>query len=157
MDRSRNIDAALIVTLYHDLCDMIEIINSSLTFPLILVVIHFFVLNLFAIFSHIWIFTQDRENFSVILTTDGVMILLNWFQLCILAHTSTTTTREAEETAVIVSRIVNKHECSKHQQKILKNFLLQNQYRNLKLRTPLFDINWKLLLSVSRNTLRYSH
>lgn len=144
----RVLNANLFVNLYHELCDVIEIVNSTFTFQLIFVFFYFFILNLLTVFTHIWMFTHYVKYIYGLLSTDGVILLLNYILKSVMIHSSSSTTREAEETAVIVSRIINSGGCNKVQQTTFKKFLSQNQYRNLKLRTALFTINWKLLLTV---------
>lgn len=77
------------------------------------------------------------------------MILVNYAIQGTMAHTSYTTTREAEETALIVSKIVNSRDTSESNREIFKSFLGQNQFRNLSFQNAFFVINWKLLLAVS--------
>lgn len=143
------------MTLYHDLCDSIELINSVFTFPLILAVFYFFILNTFAAFAHIWTLTQEFEYIFFLLSTDGLVMLLNWYLQCVAVYSSSSTTQIAEETVVIITRILNSSECNSVQQKTFKNLLLQAHYRNLKFRTALFTINWKLLLTVNRKISHY--
>lgn len=145
----RIINALVIVNLYHELCDSIEIINSTFTLPLIFVFFYFFVVNMLTSFTHIWMFSHYLEYVAVLLSSDGVIMILNLILQGVTIHSSCSTTHEAEETAVIVSRIVNSLEYNKQQRKTLKALLVQIQYRNLKFKTPLFIINWKLLLAVS--------
>lgn len=66
-----------------------------------------------------------------------------------IAYAGSSTTQQAEEIAVIVSKIVNSSTCTGNDRKVFKNFLLQNQYRNLKFKNEFFVANWKLLLVVA--------
>lgn len=148
-------DPSLVVTLFHELSDAIQMINSTFTFPLMFVIFHLFIFNLISSYNHLWMFAQDIENFDLLLITDGLQVLLNYVLQSLLTHSSSTTTQEAEETAVIVSKIVNKIEISKAHQKVFKSFLMQKQYRNLKLQTSFFTINWKMMLTVSLTVFTY--
>lgn len=142
-------DPIVIVMLYHDLCDAIAMINTTLTFPLIFVIFHFFVSNLFASFNHVWTFVQNFKNLVFVLTTDGSWLLYNYILQGIFIHSSVCTSREAKETAIIISKIVNSSDCDRSDRDVFRSFLMQNQYRNLELQTPIFTINWKLCLNVS--------
>ena len=84
----------------------------------------------------------------IVLSSEGVVMVLNIMIQSLMAHSSSSATQEAEETAVIIIKILNSSNCDKNQKKIFKSFLLQTQVRNLKFKTPLFTINWKLLLKV---------
>lgn len=139
--------ADLCVEIFHDLADLIQKMNSCTTFPIFLVVSYLFMSNLIAFFSLAWAFLNFELIFAV-LTTDGSFIILNSAIQGIMAHAGSSTTREAEEIAVIVSKIINNPSCPQNDRKVFKNFLLQNQYRNLKFQNDFFVINWKLLLAV---------
>lgn len=71
------------------------------------------------------------------------------FSIGMIAHAGSSTTQQAEEIAVIVSKIVNSSNCNENDRKVFQNFLLQYQYRNLKFKNEFFVVNWKLLLVVA--------
>lgn len=139
----------MFLKIFHDLADLIETVNSCLTVPVGFLVLHFFILNLFLLFNNIWSLVRDFESFFLALTTDGTMIILNYAIQSTIAHTSYSTTREAEGISIIVSKIINSAGTSERHREIFKNFLVQNQFRNLNFQNAFFVINWKLLLAVS--------
>ena len=92
---------------------------------------------------------RDIQNIYLVLATDGVFIALNYLVQGIFVHASSSTTQEAAQTTVIVSKILNEPLCMNHHRKVLKQFLMQSQHRNLKFETHFFTVNWKFLLAVS--------
>lgn len=64
-----------------------------------------------------------------------------------MAHAGSSTTKEAEKTAIIVGRIMNNlnSDCAD-----FDRFLSQIRIRNLHLQNVFFKINWNVLLAVSR-------
>lgn len=142
-------NSKLSVAFYHDLCDEVRIINSTFTFPLIFVTFYFFIFNLFSCYHHIWTVVIDSDYLPILFATDGFAVIFSFVLQSMLIHSGLSTSEELEETPVIISKIVNSHNCDKDDRKIFKNFLVQNQYRTTKLQTSLFVINWKLLLAVS--------
>lgn len=140
---------ALIVSIYHELCDAIELINESFTFPLNFTLFQYFIMNLFATFNVVWTALRQFNDLVFVLATDGTWILSHFIFQSFMVHLSSKTTREAERTAGIVGKIINTSECCKAHQNVFKKYLLQNQYRNFKLQTSFFTINWKLMLTVS--------
>lgn len=148
-EQNRILSSRVAATFYHDLCDIIDLVNSSFSFPIIFVFLHFFFTNLIALFNHFWVFLKDFRNFKLILVTEGLWIILNYILQSVFVYLIISTSSEAEKTSVIVSRIINAQDCNESHRKVFKGFLVQNQCRNLKLRTALFGINWSLLLSVS--------
>lgn len=133
---------------FNGLVDAIQLVNSCLTFPLVLVMFHFFILNLFVFFNLLWTLITDFEKFLFVAATDGVYFVFNYLLQGIMTHASCTTTHEAERTLVIASKLMNKRNCSKSGRKLFKNFLVHNQCRGLKFENMFFTINWKLLLAV---------
>lgn len=122
--------------------------NSCTTFPLLLVVFNLFVSNLTAIFTMVWTLFNVKL-LLLVLTTDCLFVILNCVVQGMMAHAGSSTTQEAEEIAVIVSKIVNNPSCKESNRKVFKNFLVQNQYRKLEFQNEFFVINWKLLLAVT--------
>lgn len=149
-------DPMTAISVYHDLCDLIQLTNSTFTFPLIFVILNYFIMNLFATFGFVWMFMRDFQYFFFSLSSDGPWIAYNLMLQGILIHSSCKTTEEAEKVSVIVSKVINSTDCSKAQRKVFKNFLIQNQCRDLKLQTAFFVINWKLLLAVSKASFKKS-
>lgn len=150
-------DATNCLKIFHDLSDVIEIINSCVTLPLVSLMLHFFIINLFSLFSLVWTFTIDFEQFPYVFMCDGTFVILNYIIQGIMAHASSSATKEAGRTSVIVSKIINSPYCTGNQRKVFKNFLIQNQYRNLKFQNMFFTINWKLLLAVSEDPAAWLH
>lgn len=137
-----------IVGLFHDLCDTLDIINSTFTFPLAFMILHFFFSGMITLFNHISSFEKDFNNLSFVIVTEGSWMLMNYVLLAMIIYSSSSTSHEARKTAVIISKIVNNTENNKRHEEVYTKFLLQNQYRNLNLQTPFFNINWQLLLTV---------
>lgn len=146
--RTKSYDPSMIVLIHHDLCDAIEMVNTTYTFPLNFAFFHFFLLNLFAIYNHVRVASGKKKNLGFVLCTDGPWIVFNFIFQSFMIHLSSETTRQVNETAVIASKIAGNPAFSKNDQELFRSFLLQNQYRNFKLKTSFFTINWKLLLTV---------
>lgn len=136
------------VELYHNLCDNIQTVNSIFSFPLVFVIFYLFVFDMFSSYNFIAIFKEGLED-PLVFFTDSVTIVFNFVVQAILFHSSSSTTEEFKETSIIISKIINCDNCKKTDKKIFKTFLIQNQYRNLKLETIFFTINWELLAKVS--------
>lgn len=147
--RHKPSDPAIIVSIYHDLCEAIELVNTTFTFPLNFIFFHYFVLNLFAIYNLIWTFSSDIGNLAYVFSTDGLYVVYHLVFLSFMIYQSTKSTGEAKQFANVIGKIVNNPECSKSHQKIFKTLLLQNQNQNLQFHTEFFTINWRTMLTVS--------
>lgn len=142
-------DAWHVLEIYHDLCNVVDMINSTLTFPLVFVIFYFFIMNLFATYNNVYTFFNDPEKLFFVCINDGTWVLVNYVLQSVLIHSSYSTTREAEQSAIIIAKLISSNKCSKIHHDVFSSFLVQNQYRSLKFQTPFFTINWKLLLAVS--------
>lgn len=58
-------------------------------------------------------------------------------------------TKEAETTAVVISKIMNEFQCSESQKSNFILLITQAKARNVNVQNIMFAINWNLLLSVS--------
>lgn len=147
--RHKHYNPAAIITIYYELCDAIELINDYFTFPLNFIIFQYFIMNLFATFNVVWTVSKRLNDLFFVISTDGTWVLASFIFQSFMVHISSKTTQEAERTAGIVGKIINTSECCKAHQNVFKKYLLQNQYRNFKLQTSFFTINWKLMLTVS--------
>lgn len=134
--------------IFHDLSDVIEVMNSCVTLPLVGLILHFFILNLFSLYNLVWTFMMDYKNFAIVVLTDATYVALNYIIQGIMAHASNSSTKKAQQISVTVSKIINNDSCTRGQCKVFKNFLTQSHYRNLNFQNNLFVINWKLIVTV---------
>jgi hypothetical protein len=100
-------------------------------------------------FNFYWAYTKDFGNFYFVVITEGTFLVSSLILQMVFVHSSCSLTQEASQTAVIISKIVNSKFCDKFRERIFKKFLLQIQYRSLKLETLFFNIDWRLLMTVS--------
>lgn len=149
-------DPEVFFEIFHDLADVILIINSCMTLHIAAVVFYFFVANLVSIFGFIWT-TVNTKFFYMSLSSDLLFFVLNNVTHGIMAYASSSATQEADKIAVTVSKIINGHRCGRIDQKIFKNFLHQHQYRNLNFENVFFVINWKLVLAVNTDFFSYKN
>lgn len=120
--------------IFNVLADAIQTVNSCLTLPLVLVIFHFFILNLFVFFNLAWTAITDFEKFLFVAATDGVFFVFNYSLQGIMTHASVATTHKAEETLVIISKLVNSKDCTRISRKLFKNFLVENHVATSNLR-----------------------
>lgn len=115
---------------------------------MIFVTLYFFVVDLISCYNFILTLSFDIDEILFLVITDGAALTLSFILQAMFIHVGLSTTHELEETPVIVSKIINSHSCDENDRELFKNLLIQNQYRNLRLKTSFFTINWKLLLTV---------
>lgn len=134
---------------YKNLCNAVDLLNSTFTFHLVPIVINTSIIETFAAYS---ILVEMRSPFKA----SGSIILLNvtWFIIpivlqVVIAFFGTSLTKEAQATAVIVSDILNELELKEDVVIKLQNFLVRSQCRNLRVQNEFFVADWKLLVAVS--------
>jgi len=146
-------DFGEIPELYHILCDVIELINSTFTSSLVFVEINFLLINIFALYGGLkevvnnsnWIGLALSSNLSYIAIQNAINVLM--------IYAGSATTNEAEETNAIISKIIASNRNNKTLLSNCHDFL-QIRNRNVKLQNIFFTINWKLLLAVSSLAIR---
>lgn len=138
-----------IVCLHQDLCDIIDLVNSTFTFPLMFMFVHTTFSFMITLFNYVKNLMTNPENFYFYSVFDGLWMLLDIFYDFVIIYSSVTAVEEVKKTAVITSRIVSTSCCSHEDKKVFKTFLLQNHYRNVNFETPFFIIHWNLLLTVN--------
>lgn len=140
-----------ITKLYSNLCDAIDLVNSSFTLQLIPFMVYYLMADLFSVFSIVHEIFYPTQLTLFLLTINVWWVILHTGLLSITLYAGYTTTRCAASAPTIISSIVRNYHWSKEKcvQKVFKTFLLELQYRNLVLENEFFAIDWKLLLSVS--------
>jgi hypothetical protein len=146
---TRSFNSKLFVELYHNLCDLIDIVNSTFTFPLIFITFYFMIVNLFSCYDHILIYVTEPRYFFNTIVTEGLSTMFTFSLQVISVYSAMRTSQKLRETPVIVSKIINSENCSEINRRNLETLLSQIQYRNLNFENSLFVIDWKLLLAVS--------
>jgi 7tm Chemosensory receptor len=150
VNNSQNIQE--LTKLFHQLCDMIDMINASFIFPLNFIFFNFFISNILSCFNIFWEYKKESDLLYVI-ANEGSYFVFNYCIQSLCVHASCTLTNEATETSTIVAKITNNQSFDKSSRKLLKSFLTQHQSRNFKLQTCFFTLNWKLILSVSFSSI----
>lgn len=141
--------------LYHKLCDLIEIINNSLSFNLIPTTFIFTISNMFGAYSFIWAFIRDDSKFVEAFIQDFLWILMQHMILMAIAYAGHNTTAEAGKIKTKISRIIIKFEHNSKERNMLESCLNVIQYRNLNLQCSLFSFNWNFFLAVTSFTITY--
>lgn len=146
--RTNSFNLKLFTELYSGLCDAIEQVNEAFTDNLIFVVCDLMLIDIFGGYGIIReIIIKKRDMF---LLAGNIL----WFMLHIpiklfMAHAGNSTTKEAEKSLVMITKLVAKTNDS-DQLRIDLNFqLIQMKCRNKNLQNIFFTINYNLILVVS--------
>ena len=137
--------------LYNDLCDLIELLNKTFTWQLIFVMINLMLVDIFTAYGVVREFIEQRAfKLKFLIITNTIWSLLQFAIKYIMAYCGNSTTDEAENSLLIVTRIIEKFGDDDEKMKTDLNHLLnQMQGRNKNLENVFFAINYKLILAVS--------
>lgn len=131
--------------LFHNLCDMISLINSSMTFHLIFASALGTVSYTFGAYGTIFAFLTN-DDFLGVFIRDGIWSIMQLIVIAFMVHYGSSTSSEGEKLKVEVSKIASTYQSEFRIQ--LKSCLNVINQRNLKFKTILFEIDWKHFLSM---------
>lgn len=148
--RGRNFNLKLYSELYNDLCDSIQLVNSTFTFQLIFVILTLLSADIFAAYDTLrGIMDDDSNQKRCMMWANFVWLSIQYLIKILMAYGGSSSTDEAEKSFVIITRLIESS-CDNNELKVDLNFLLnQMRGRNLKHENILFTINFKLVLAVS--------
>lgn len=127
--------------LFHKLCDVISLINFSMTFHLIFASTLATVSYLFGFYGTIFAFLTNDDAFGVFIR-DGLWSILQLIIIALMANYGSSTTSEGEKLKVEVSRILSTYNHQNEFRIRLKSCLDCFNQRNLKFTTIFFTIDW---------------
>lgn len=151
--RQENFNLKLFSELYSDLCDAIDLINSTFTFHLVFVMTSILIIDVFAVYSTLREFRADVTEYRLafIIIANPVWILIQYSVKALMAHAASSTTNEAEKSFGLVTKLITTLSLNRDMKTDL-NYLLIQMQRKKNLENIFFVINWNLLLAVSIST-----
>ncbi|KAG5679291.1 hypothetical protein PVAND_008869 [Polypedilum vanderplanki] len=139
--------------IYHDMCDIIEIINSLFAVHLPPIFLEMLVINVFGFYGLIKYITAPNETSQVCIILFYITshFLLS-IMICYVGHS---TNFEAESVKIILSKILNKLSPADFSRSNFKDLLKQFSARNLKFQTVFFNIDWRVFLAMTSTIVTY--
>lgn len=139
--------------LYHNLCDGIALINSSLTIQLVPLIVYFLTTNILMALSMLRVMISSNEFILFQAVLNASWFSIHAFIMVLLVYAGSSMTSTAQETSAILSKIAQK-EIKSGTGKVgeISNILSLLQYRNLHLQNAIFKVDWSLLIAVSSKT-----
>lgn len=147
----------LFTNLYSELCDGIELANETFTFQIIPYMCYYLSGNLFALYSLIRELYYQSPYALIAFILNSSWVVMHTIIIVIALTISTSMTKAAQKTPIIVSSIIKANEFTGCMLETFRIFLMEIQYRNLFAESAFFRIDWKLYLGVSFNFLQSHH
>lgn len=136
------------VKAYQDLCDGIDLLNATFTFQLAPVLVTVLITKTFTAYGVLWAMISPPERQGLTYLQNGSWLAVMYLLEIIIAFVGSAVTKNAQETLVIMTKILNNS-------KVDEDFVLSMQYfvsrvncRNLNVQNCFFKIDWMILLHV---------
>jgi 7tm Chemosensory receptor len=139
----------LFADLFNDLCDSIEVINSTFTFQLVIVITSFLLIDIFTAYGILRELMKHQNGIKLALLSNFIWIFIQYLIKIFIAHAGSSTTSEAEKAVVIVTKALGSMEFDQELKVDLNFHLIQMRCRNKNLQNVFFVINWQFILTVS--------
>lgn len=140
----KNFNLKTFSEIYSDLCDSIELINSTFTFHLVYVMTSLLIIDVFTIYAALREFNSKFFGFFFVINFQCIVI--QYLIKSFAAHAGSSTTKEAAKAIVLVTKM---SASSRDEKTDLDHILHQMQVRNKNLENIFFAINWNLIFAVS--------
>jgi hypothetical protein len=150
----KSFDLKLLSALYNDLCDLIQLINSAFTVPLIFVTLCIVSTDVFAAYGILREYQiGSNKLFVFLLIGNSSWISIQYAIKIFLVNAGSSTTNEAERTLVLVLKSLGTLDSFDYDKNDLKSLLIILRSRKKNLENVFFTLDWKLILTVSMNIL----
>ncbi|KAG5670826.1 hypothetical protein PVAND_001061 [Polypedilum vanderplanki] len=142
-----NYEINLIIDLYKRLFNLINLVNSHVSFQLIPVVAYILMSNTLTFYSMFRLFVTNSVYKYLFLGSELVIIGSNSLILITLIHCSVTAVESAERFFDVAYEIKSELKIQNHEDetKFLDFVNLMKGKGKLRFKTAFFDVNWKLL------------
>lgn len=144
-------EASKLCRTFHSLCDVIDTINATFTFPLVFVIANILLAWVFNIYGGI----SNLRKFEDSSMTVGILnlsaITSHVIYISLIVGTGSCLTKKAEKIKTTVSRMIE--EVENYQQSLeLVGMLTHFRTRGLNVKNDIFVINWSVLKKVRTST-----
>lgn len=133
---------------YQDLCDCLDLLNSSFTFQLAPLLVNIIITKTFTGYGVLWeLITPTPHRGLVFLQNASWLMVMHLLEIMI-AFIGSAVTKAAQETVVIMTKILNHSKLDEDFALPMQHFVSRVNCRNLKVQNCFFKINWMILLHV---------
>lgn len=144
------LDLKLFTELYNKLCDILQVISSTFTLHLIIVMLNFTAVEIFGGYGIVReVLLPSRNVLNLI--ASFVWILSQYPIKFFMASSGSSTTEEAEKSLVLISKIITSTGEHDQEYKNALNIVLhQMQVREKRLSNIFFNIDYNIILAVRK-------
>lgn len=146
--RRQSFNLKVFSELYSELCDSIELINSTFTLHLVFVMTSLLSTDVLAVYGAVREFQSSISRFGFLIIANTTWMCIQYLIKAFMAHAGSSTTNEAERSLVLVTKLIITFQFDLEIKTDLNCLLTQIQVRKKNLENNFFAINWNLILSV---------
>lgn len=151
---SSTFNLKLFSELYHDLCDLIEDVNSTFTNQLIVVLMNLLLTDVFNIYGVLREVKSkapsSSERLCFLMVFNVYWLSIQYAVQTFVVFCGETTTNEAERALVLVTNAYSNVESDVNLKNDLNSLLIQMKFRKKVFKNVFFRINFNLILTVSQ-------
>lgn len=133
---------------YQDLCDAIDLLNSTFTFQLAPVLVNVIMTKTFTAYGVLWAMISPTERKGLVFLQNGSWLVIMHLLEIVISFVGSAVTKSARDTLAIMTKILNNSRIDEDFASQMQNFVLRVNCRNLKVENCFFKINWMILLHV---------
>lgn len=141
--------------LFHKLCDSIDVVNSSLTFNLVIASVSFTISYMLGVYGLLFALMTKDETFWRIFVRDGIWSFLNFLSLVFISYIGSSTVERGEMLKVSVAKVIIQYEFGSTIRMRWQSCLKSIKNRDLRLKNDFFHIDWRHFLSTFSMALTY--
>lgn len=149
LSKQETFNLELFSALYNDLCDAIAIANSTFTNQIVIVIINLLLTDVLTAYGWLREFMSRTHLLMFLSFLNFMWISCEYAIKAMIAHSGSSTTNEAENSLVLLTRVIENLKSNEKMKADMNLLLTQMRYRNKKLQNIVFTIDWKLVLAVS--------
>lgn len=140
---------------HQELCDGIDILNSTFTFNLTAVLINTLTIKTFTAYGLLWSMISPPDSTVIEHLKNGSWLMIMLVLEVTIAFVGNAVTKSAQEASVILTRVLNHSISSDAVNVSLQNFVTRLNGRKLHVQNCFIKINWSIFVHVrdiSENT-----
>lgn len=134
--------------LYSELCDAIDIVNSTFTIHLIFVLTLLLLTDIFAAYCFLREFQSSSATISFVGYVNAAWTVIMFLIKIPIAFSGDSTTSEAERSQILVTKAIAHASSNNDLRTELSFILMQMKIRKKVFANVFFNINWSLILTV---------
>lgn len=144
----KKFDLEAFVKAFQDLCDGIDLLNSTFTYQLAPIFVNAIATMIFAGYGVLWEIVIETEFRGLLFLQNGSWLTLMYIVIAVISFVGSSVTQSADETSLIMMKVLNNSEPSETFANLMQKFVTRVNCRNMHVQNCFFKVNPMLLVYV---------